>query len=69
MLALGQTGSGKTYTLFGGGDGSVASEGIVMQMLEALFDRIDHAREPSDYSVALSIWEVRLVACRMSVVF
>ena len=37
VIATGMTGSGKTHSLFGGGDGSYGSHGLVERIVEVRF--------------------------------
>jgi hypothetical protein len=63
VIGMGQSGSGKTYTLFGGDDGSAASEGFAMRAVEAVLNKIRHTASPEDYGIAVAFWEVRACTC------
>jgi hypothetical protein len=58
VIFMGQSGSGKTYTLFGGGDGSGASEGFAMRAVASILNKIRHAASPEDFGIAVAFWEV-----------
>lgn len=57
ILCYGQTGSGKTYTMMGDTD-SNEHRGIIPRLFTEIFDEIDSAPDTSQYTIALSYFEI-----------
>lgn len=57
ILCYGQTGSGKTYTMMGD-TGSNEHRGIIPRLFTEIFDEIDSAPDTSQYTIALSYFEI-----------
>ncbi|CAN0918075.1 Kinesin-like protein KIN-4A [Linum grandiflorum] len=57
VLAYGQTGSGKTYTMgTGAGDGS--QSGLILQVMNALFHKIDTTKHQTEFQLHVSFIEI-----------
>lgn len=57
ILCYGQTGSGKTYTMLGDSDDE-QQRGIIPRLFAKIFDKIERAPDTSQYTVALSYFEI-----------
>lgn len=57
VLAYGQTGSGKTYTM-GTGCGDTSQTGIVPQVMNALFTKIETLKDQIEFQINVSFIEV-----------
>ncbi|CAH2044868.1 unnamed protein product, partial [Thlaspi arvense] len=58
VLAYGQTGSGKTYTM-GTGYGDSSQTGIVPQVMNSLFSKIETLKEHIEFQIHVSFIEIR----------
>ncbi|KAF8105695.1 hypothetical protein N665_0157s0260 [Sinapis alba] len=57
VLAYGQTGSGKTYTM-GTGCGDISQTGIVPQVMNALFSKIETLKDHIEFQIHVSFIEI-----------
>jgi kinesin family protein 4/21/27 len=66
VFAYGQTGSGKTYTMGSGFTPGEESKGVIPEVLEELFGRINSSPD-TDFTVRVSFVEIHRVSpnCHM----
>ncbi|XP_010439022.1 PREDICTED: kinesin-like protein KIN-4A isoform X2 [Camelina sativa] len=57
VLAYGQTGSGKTYTM-GTGCGDSSQTGIIPQVMNALFNKIETLKQQTEFQIHVSFIEI-----------
>lgn len=60
VLAYGQTGSGKTYTMGTGSGDSSQTGGIVPQVMNSLFTKIETLKDQIEFQIHVSFIEVCL---------
>ncbi|GBF91684.1 kinesin family member heavy chain [Raphidocelis subcapitata] len=58
VFAYGQTGSGKTYTMGSGFSPGGPARGVIPEVMEELFARIEAGKEGSEFSVRVSFVEI-----------
>ncbi|KAL3684384.1 hypothetical protein R1sor_002406 [Riccia sorocarpa] len=58
VLAYGQTGSGKTYTMGTGYTVGGSTEGVIPQVMDTIFHRVDSLREKVDFQIRVSFIEI-----------
>lgn len=57
-LSVDQTGSGKTYTMGTAYTVGGSSEGVIPQVMETIFKKIDTLKDKSDFQLRVSFIEV-----------
>ncbi|MCL7031776.1 hypothetical protein MKW94_002960, partial [Papaver nudicaule] len=57
VLAYGQTGSGKTYTMGSNYTGDGSSCGIIPQVMNSIFSKIDEKKEATEFLIRVSFIE------------
>ncbi|KAL1817639.1 hypothetical protein ACET3Z_020213 [Daucus carota] len=58
VLAYGQTGSGKTYTMGTNYNGEGQNDGVIPNVMETIFSRVEAAKESTEFLIRVSFIEI-----------